>query len=148
MLGAIIGDIAGSRFEWKNRKSKDFELLSHIKRCRPTDDSIMSLAVAQAILDCNGNYDILSQQAVKRMQELGQLYPHAGYGGKFHKWIYDRNPRPYNSWGNGSAMRVSACGFAASTLDEAKALSAAVTKVTHNHPRPQRKKHGRNPRLH
>lgn len=134
MLGAIIGDIAGSRFEWNNKKSKDFELLSHIKGCRPTDDSIMSLAVAQAILDCNGSYDKLSQQAVMRMQELGRLYPHAGYGGKFYEWIYDNNPSPYNSWGNGSAMRVSACGFAASTLDEAKALSVAVTKVTHNHP--------------
>ena len=134
MLGAIIGDIAGSRFEWNNQKSKDFELLTHIKGCRPTDDSIMTLAVAQAIMDCCNHYDSLSQHAVERMQELGRQYPHAGYGGKFHKWIYDSDPRPYNSWGNGSAMRVSACGFAASTLDKARLLSSAVTKVTHNHP--------------
>ena len=73
MLGAIIGDIAGSRFEWNNTKSKDFELLSHIKGCKPTDDSIMSLAVAQAILDCDGDVHRLSQQAVIRMQELRQL---------------------------------------------------------------------------
>ena len=134
MLGALIGDIAGSRFEWNNNKRKDFELLSHIKGCKPTDDSIMSLAIAQAILDCAGNTARLSKQAVIRMQELGREYPHAGYGGHFHKWIYDSNPRPYNSWGNGSAMRVSACGFAATSLDETKTLAKAVTEVTHNHP--------------
>lgn len=111
MLGAIIGDIAGSRFEWNNRKSKDFELLSHIKKCRPTDDSVMTLAIAQAILDCGGSCDSLSRQAVAWMQELGQKYPHAGYGGSFRKWIYDDDPQPYNSWGNGAAMRVSPCGF-------------------------------------
>lgn len=134
MLGAIIGDIAGSRFEWHNIKSKQFELLSHIDGCRPTDDSVMSLAVAQAILDCNDNYDGLCRHAISRMQEYGRKYPHAGYGGHFRNWIYDANPLPYKSWGNGSAMRVSACGFAARTLDEAKALSKAVTEVTHNHP--------------
>ena len=134
MLGAIIGDIAGSRFEWNNLKNKDFELLSHIKGCKPTDDSIMSLAVAQAILDCADGTGDLSQRAVIRMQELGRRYPHAGYGGHFHKWIYDSDPHPYNSWGNGSAMRVSACGFAATSIDEAKAQAKAVTEVTHNHP--------------
>lgn len=134
MLGAIIGDIAGSRFEWNNSKSKEFELLSHIKGCKVTDDSIMSLAVAQAILDSNGDTAALNQHAVTRMRELGRKYPHAGYGGDFHKWIYDSNPHPYNSWGNGAAMRVSPCGFAATSLDEAKTFAKAVTEVTHNHP--------------
>lgn len=134
MFGAIIGDIVGSRFEWRNRKSKDFEFLSHTKGCRPTDDSIMTFAVAQAILDCGNNYDMLSQHAVTRMQEFGHRYPYAGYGGKFIRWLHSSNPHPYNSWGNGAAMRVSACGFAASNIEEAKALSAAVTTVTHNHP--------------
>ena len=134
MLGAIIGDIAGSRFEWHNRKSKNFELLSHVKGCRPTDDSVMSIAIAQSILDSNGRYDGLSAHAVKRMQEHGRLYPHAGYGGNFHRWLYEENPQPYHSWGNGSAMRVSACGFAAGSLDEVIQLSRAVTEVTHNHP--------------
>ncbi len=134
MLGAIIGDIAGSRFEWNNTKSKEFELLSHIKGCKVTDDSIMSLAVAQAILDSNGDTAALNQHAVTRMRELGRKYPHAGYGGDFHKWIYDSNPHPYNSWGNGAAMRVSPCGFAATSLDEAKTFAKAVTEVTHNHP--------------
>lgn len=134
MLGAIIGDIAGSRFEWRNRKSKNFELLSHTKGCRLTDDSIMTLAVAQAIMDCGGDCQALSQNAVTRMQEFGRKYPWAGYGGRFFKWIRARDPRPYNSWGNGAAMRVSSCGFAASTIEEAKALAIAVTTVTHNHP--------------
>ncbi len=134
MLGAIIGDIAGSRFEWHNKKSKGFELLSHKKGCRPTDDSIMTLAVAQAILDCGDDRGLLSALAVKRMQELGQRYPNAGYGGSFRRWLVADDPQPYHSWGNGSAMRVSPCGFAAATLEEAKKLSAAVTRVTHDHP--------------
>ena len=134
MLGAIIGDIVGSRYEWHNIKTKEFELLTSIGHCRPTDDSIMSLAVAKAILNCKADYTRLDQQAVSCMQELGRQYPHAGYGGKFHKWIYDDNPQPYNSFGNGAAMRVSPCGFAASSLDESISLARAVTEVTHNHP--------------
>ena len=134
MFGAIVGDIAGSRFEWRNIKTKEFELLPHNRHCRPTDDTVMTLAVAQAILDCGGTWDELSRNAVKRMQEMGRKYPRAGYGGRFKRWISDDDPQPYNSWGNGAAMRVSACGFAAATLDEAKELSAAVTRVTHDHP--------------
>ena len=134
MLGAIIGDIAGSRFEWHNIKTKEFDLLTTIGRCRPTDDSVMSLAVAKAIMNCNGDYTCLDRQAVSCMQELGRQYPHAGYGGHFRQWIYDDDPQPYNSFGNGAAMRVSPCGFAAHSLDEAVSLARAVTKVTHNHP--------------
>lgn len=134
MIGAIIGDIAGSRFEWHNIKTKDFELLTSIGCCRPTDDSIMSLALAKAILNCGGNYDALEAQAVSCMQDLGKKYPHAGYGGSFHKWIYADDPHPYNSFGNGAAMRVSPCGFAASSMEEAVSLARAVTRVTHNHP--------------
>ena len=132
MLGAIIGDIVGSRYEWKNNKSKVFDLFTY--RCKVTDDSIMSLAVAKAIVACNKNYDQLSIMAVKYMQEVGRHYPDCGYGGHFHKWIFARNPQPYNSWGNGAAMRVSACGFAAQSLEEVVMLSRAVTEVTHNHP--------------
>lgn len=132
MLGAIIGDIAGSRFEWHNLKSKDFELLTY--KCKPTDDSVMSLAVAQAILVSKPDYSDLSQNTVECMQRLGQKYPHAGYGGRFRGWLYEDDPKPYNSYGNGSAMRVSAAGFAATSLDEAIMLSRKVTEVTHNHP--------------
>lgn len=132
MLGAIIGDIVGSRFEWNNNRSKDFDFLVH--KCFPTDDSIMTLAIAQAILNCNGDESKLGNQAVRMMQKLGREYPHAGYGGHFRHWLIDSNPLPYNSWGNGAAMRVSACAFAAKSLDEAKHLSRTVTEVTHNHP--------------
>ncbi len=134
MLGAIIGDIAGSRFEWNNIKTKDFELLSSIKGCMPTDDSIMSLAVARAILNCRKDYSNLRVQATSCMQQLGRRYPSAGYGGRFHQWLFEDNPKPYNSFGNGAAMRVSPCGFAASSIDEAISLAHAVTEVTHNHP--------------
>lgn len=132
MLGAIIGDIVGSRFEWNNIKTKDFDFLTY--KCFATDDSIMSLAVAQAILDCKGNYEKLGSAVVSRMQEIGRPYPNCGFGGRFYRWIYSDNPQPYGSFGNGAAMRVSACGFAANSLEEAIALSKAVTEVTHNHP--------------
>ncbi len=134
MLGAIIGDIAGSRFEWNNIKTKRFELLSAELGCSATDDSVMTLAVAQAILDCAGEYSQLEETTVKNMQQFGQKYPNAGYGGLFYKWIFAENPQPYYSFGNGAAMRVSPCGFAAKTLEEAILLPKAVTKVTHNHP--------------
>ncbi len=132
MLGAIIGDIVGSRYEHNNIKTKDFEFLNY--RCYTTDDSVMSLAVAQAILDCQNDYTSLSSRAISRMQEYGRKYPNAGYGESFIRWIYEKDPKPYGSWGNGAAMRVSACGFVAKTLDKAKELSKAVTEVSHNHP--------------
>ena len=132
MIGAIIGDIVGSRFEWNNIKTKEFEFLTH--HCKVTDDSIMSLAVAKALLDCGGIYDNLGALTVSAMQEIGRPYPYCGYGGMFRRWIYSDNPAPYNSFGNGAAMRVSACGFAAKTLDEAITLSRKVTEVSHNHP--------------
>ena len=131
MLGAIIGDISGSRFEWDNHKSKEFDLLTY--RCHPTDDSNMTLAVAQAILMCQGDWSKLSALAITSMRELGRKYPR-GYGGRFKQWLQSENPMPYSSWGNGSAMRVSPCAWAARSMEEAMLLSDAVTEVTHNHP--------------
>jgi type I restriction enzyme M protein len=132
MLGAIIGDIVGSRFEWNNIKTKEFDFLTYT--CEVTDDSIMTLAIAKAILDSQGNYDKLGDLAEKNMREIGRPYPDCGYGGMFRKWMYSDSMGAYNSFGNGAAMRVSACGFAAATIDEAKLLSQKVTEVTHNHP--------------
>lgn len=132
MLGAIIGDIVGSRFEWNNHRSKDFEFLTY--KCFPTDDSIMSLAIAQAILVSKKNYSDLSKNAVECMQSVGRNYPDCGYGGSFYNWIFSDDPKPYNSYGNGAAMRVSAAGFAANSIEEAKKLSKLVTEVSHNHP--------------
>ena len=134
MLGAVIGDIAGSRFERHPHKNKEFDLLTQLGGCRPTDDSVMTVAIADAILECEGNYSELGTKAVKYMQQAGRKYPHAGYGGKFRTWLASPAPRPYQSFGNGSAMRVSPCAYAANTLEEAIELSRAVTEVTHNHP--------------
>ena len=142
MIGAIVGDIAGSRFEWHNRKSKRFTFLKgeHESRhpCRFTDDTVMTIAVADAILKWKksggGSYEALSAETVRSLQAFGRQFPHAGYGGSFRRWLRDDDPQPYNSWGNGAAMRVSACGWAGRTLDEVKAMSRAVTEVTHNHP--------------
>ena len=131
MLGAIIGDIVGSRFEWNNNRSKQFDFLTY--KCSVTDDSIMSLAIAKALLESKADSSDLSENAVKYMQGIGRHYPNCGYGGRFIEWIHSDNPKPYGSYGNGAAMRVSACGFAANSLEEAKQLSKAVTEVTHNH---------------
>lgn len=132
MLGAIIGDIVGSRFEWNNHRGKDFEFFTN--ECFPTDDSIMSLAVAQAILISRPDHSDLSKNAVECMQRIGRNYPNCGYGVSFNEWIFANNPKPYNSYGNGSAMRVSAVGFVANSLEETKELSKLVTEVSHNHP--------------
>ena len=142
MIGAIVGDIAGSRFEWHNRKSKRFTFLKGDDEsrhpCEFTDDTVMTLALAVAIMKWRegggGSYAALSEAAIKSMQAFGRRYPHAGYGGAFRRWLRSDDPQPYKSWGNGSAMRVSACGWAGRTLDEVKAMSRAVTEVTHNHP--------------
>ena len=131
MLGAIIGDIVGSRFEFNNHRSKEFPLFTD--GCFVTDDSIMTLAVAKAILACEGDWDRLSEQTVKHMQQIGRKYPDCGFGGMFNRWVFSDDPKPYNSFGNGAAMRVSPCGFLAKTEDEAKMLSRRVTEVTHNH---------------
>lgn len=132
MIGTIIGDIVGSRFEWNNIKSKDFDLFT--VGCFFTDDSVMTIAVADALIRAKGNLEILSKYAVESMQLIGRPFPDCGYGGSFYHWMYSDNPKPYGSYGNGAAMRVSACGFVAKSLEEAKALSKAVTEVTHNHP--------------
>ena len=145
MLGAIIGDIAGSRFEFNNHKSKEFELFAN--DCRLTDDSIMTLAVAKAIMEtdkivqtvrhCGRDAEycaVLQDMAVKYMQEIGRRYPHCGYGALFLRWLFSGAPEPYQSYGNGAAMRISPAGFSAVTEEEARTLSAAITGVTHNHP--------------
>jgi type I restriction enzyme M protein len=131
MLGAIIGDIAGSRFEFNNIKTQKVELFAG--NCFFTDDSVMSLAIAKAILESNGDYLNLSDTAIKYMQSIGRSYPNCGYGGYFYHWIFSNNPKPYNSYGNGAAMRVSACGWAGKTLEEVKFLSKKVTEISHNH---------------
>lgn len=132
MLGAIIGDIVGSRFEWDNYKAKDFEFLTN--DCFFTDDSVMSLALCEALLESKPDFSDLREQAVAKMRAFGEAYPDAGYGRTFSCWLYFGDPQPYNSYGNGSAMRVSGVVYAANTLEQVKQLSLMVTDVTHNHP--------------
>lgn len=133
MIGAIIGDVAGSRFEFNNHRSKDFDIFA--RNCSVTDDSIMTLAVGKALLDWRKNPDLdLAKHTVEMMQEIGRPYPGCGFGGRFYRWMYSDDPQPYYSYGNGAAMRVSPVGYFADTMDEAKDLSAIVTGVTHNHP--------------
>ncbi len=145
MIGAIIGDIVGSRFEFNNHRSKKFILFTD--KCKVTDDSIMTLAVAKAIMETEKNlklssnssvnnyyyYELLKRMTIRYMQEIGRKYPYCGYGGMFGRWIFSDNPKPYNSFGNGAAMRISPVGFIAAAEDEAKKLSETVTAVTHNH---------------
>ena len=130
MLGAIIGDIVGSRFEFHNHKSKKFNLF-HID-CFFTDDSVMTVAIVNAFMTCE-DYSNLSEDVIKSMVNIGRRYPYCGYGSRFLTWIFSDKHEPYNSYGNGSAMRVSACGFIAKSIQEAKDLSYKVTCISHNH---------------
>ena len=132
MIGAIIGDTVGSVYEFDNIKTKDFEFLT--PKCFPTDDSMMTLAVAGAILDSGCNFAGFEDNLIDRMKEIGRENPGAGYGGRFRIWLRSDDRKPYNSWGNGSAMRVSPCGFAAKSLEEAEKLAERSAAVTHNHP--------------
>ena len=128
MLGALVGDIVGSVYEFQNTKSTDFELFT--PNSTFTDDSVMTLAVAKWLLEDSVH---TTHHLIRCMQELGDRYPNAGYGGNFGWWLRQSNPAPYNSWGNGSGMRVSPVGLYAKTLDEALALSALTASVSHNH---------------
>ena len=129
MLGAVFGDIVGSAYEWKNVKNKDFPLQR--QGTRYTDDSVMTLAVAKWLLEDPSHSE---SHLVQCMQKLGRGHLKAGYGGRFRVWLLSNNPQPYNSWGNGSAMRVSPVALYANSLDEALRLAEITACVTHNHP--------------
>lgn len=133
ILGAIIGDIAGSRFELNNNKDgKIFDFFN--KYCRFTDDSVMTLAVANAFLISKPDYSDLEEKVIDSMTEVGRKYPKCGYGPSFYRWIMSDDHKPYGSFGNGSAMRIGAVGVVAKSTDEIKNFSAIVTNVSHNHP--------------
>ncbi|HEM4985918.1 TPA: ADP-ribosylglycohydrolase family protein [Streptococcus suis] len=132
MFGAIVGDVIGSRFEGRDIKSKDFDLFH--PNCRFTDDSVMTAAVAASFLGLNEPFDDLEEALVLNMKDFGKLYPRAGYGPQFKKWIESKDSEPYNSFGNGSAIRVSACGHVGKSLEETLDLAERVAFVTHNHP--------------
>lgn len=134
MLGAITGDVVGSRFEFDNLKSKEFELFS--SECDFTDDSVMTLAVAKTFLQYDEISDIeeFKMRLIYYMHEVGVRYPDCGYGGRFLVWMMRGGTQPYNSYGNGSAMRVAPVAWFASSLEECEKLARATAEVTHNHP--------------
>lgn len=135
MLGAIVGDIVGSIYERRNIKTKDFPLFG--SRCSFTDDTVMTCAVAEAVMNGGEREDF-----IKAMKKYGRLYPNVGYGGKFRVWLFSDGSAPYGSFGNGSAMRVSPCAWAAECDSVSKAdlpdrcrdLARLSAEVTHNHP--------------
>lgn len=129
MLGAIVGDIVGSVYEFNNTKDYNFHMVT--PRSRFTDDTVMTLAVAKWLTEDKTHSE---SYLIKCMQELGRKYPNAGYGGTFRRWLYRDDTKPYNSLGNGSAMRVSPVGYFAHSLDEALELAKTSAEVTHNHP--------------
>ena len=135
MYGAILGDIVGSPYEFdhNNYKAKDFPLFS--QRSEFTDDTVMTLAVAKALLDTQGQDDTAIKAAlVREMQRLGRAYPDKGYGVRFNHWLYEEDPQPYHSYGNGSAMRVSPAAWLAEDMAEVLHLAQLTAEVTHDHP--------------
>ena len=134
MIGAILGDMIGAPYEFdRGNKTKDFPLFGSDSEF--TDDSVMTVAVAEALMDSAGkNDDEIRQALTASMQKWGKRYPHAGYGGMFNSWLRSQYPKPYGSFGNGSAMRVSAAGWLYDTLEETRHAAALSAEVTHNHP--------------
>lgn len=132
MLGAIIGDIAGSVYEFDNIKTTEFELLG--PHTYFTDDTVMTCAVAKGLMEGFGNEHASRACIISAMQHYGRKYPDAGYGGNFNRWIWENDPLPYNSWGNGSAMRVSSAGWFYDSLEEVEGYAKVSAEVTHNHP--------------
>jgi len=146
MRGAIFGDIVGSVYEFNNIRTKEFELFD--ENCEFTDDTVMTLAVANALLifddmtrekNCpdvpsRNNLNYFKEILIKEMHTLGEKYPYAGYGGRFGCWLAKKGTEPYGSYGNGSAMRVSPVAWYANSFEEAIGLAKASAEITHNHP--------------
>lgn len=135
MIGAILGDIIGSPYEFdRGNKSKQFPLFS--PESTYTDDTVMTLAVAQAFLDIkeNAQDEEILQSLTKTMREMGRMYPNAGHGGMFYTWLFDPECQAYHSFGNGSAMRVSAVAWLYNDIEAVKHAAKLSALVTHNHP--------------
>ena len=131
MLGAILGDMVGSPFEFdhNNYKHKDFPLLS--EKSHFTDDTVMTVAVARGLIAGKGIPERTFEETKSEMRIWGKTYPHAGYGRMFRRWLHAENPKPYGSFGNGSAMRVSAAGWLFDTLDKTLEMAKVTAEVTH-----------------
>ncbi|MBQ2962885.1 ADP-ribosylglycohydrolase family protein [Methanobrevibacter sp.] len=128
IIGAIAGDIIGSRYEFKPIKTKEFSLFN--KKSTFTDDTIMTLAVAKWLINDKNS----KEELVRQLQYFGNGYPNGGYGRMFKQWLSTENPKPYGSWGNGSAMRVSPVAWVGESLEEVQKLARISAEVTHDHP--------------
>ena len=134
MIGAILGDMIGAPYEFdRSPKTKDFPMFTD--KSRFTDDTVMTVAVAEALLDNRrASDDGIKAALVRSMQKWGREHPNAGYGGRFSGWLKAKNPQPYGSYGNGSAMRVSAASWLYDTLEETRRIARLTAEVTRNHP--------------
>ena len=135
MIGAMIGDIIGSVYEFKdNVEDKNFKLF--VSYAMTTDDSIMTLAVGQALVNTYGEKDIvkIQEELVKQLQKFGREYPYGGYGLRFKEWLKEASPQPYNSYGNGSGMRVSSVAWLYDNLEDVNKYAEITASVSHNHP--------------
>lgn len=135
MYGAIIGDIVGSRFEFdRGNKSREFELFG--KGCEFTDDTVMTVAVAEALMDAGKDADekTVKDYLIRSLKKWGQKYPDAGYGARFIDWVLSDDPKPYGSYGNGSGMRVSPAGWLYDSMERTREVARWTSEITHNHP--------------
>lgn len=135
MYGAILGDIIGSPYEFdRGKKTKEFPLFSGYSEF--TDDTVMTIAVAEAFLNMQVAEDdeVAFDRLVHYLRDWGRRYPDAGYGVRFGNWLYAKHPKPYNSWGNGSAMRVASVGWLFPDLEMTRAMARLSAAVTHDHP--------------
>lgn len=136
MYGAMIGDIVGSQYEFTFLSpEKGFAFFPEYRNCF-TDDTVMTLAVGEALMDLDREASVkeIHRAVTDAMQRWGRRYPRVGYGKYFRNWLFDENPQPYGSYGNGSAMRVSAAGWLYDTLERTREVARATAEVTHNHP--------------
>ena len=134
MYGAILGDMVGAPYEYdRSEKRKDFPLW--IESSRKTDDTVMTLAVAEALLNTRfASDDKIRNAVIQAMKKYGKLYPYEGYGSRFSWWLSSKDSKPYGSFGNGSAMRVSAAGWLFNSIEKTREVARITAEVTHNHP--------------
>lgn len=136
MIGAILGDIVGSIYEFDNIKTKEFEFFD--EKCYFTDDTVLTAAIAEALMQYESidknNIEDFREKLIDVMHQIGGDYPRCGFGGHFRMWVLLKDRTPYNSYGNGSAMRVSSVGWYAKTLEETEMIARATADVSHNHP--------------
>ena len=128
IIGAIAGDVIGSVYEWNPIKTKEFNLFS--RRSTFTDDTVMTLGIAKWLCEDKNSKDVL----IRSLKNIGNAYPNAGYGGSFSGWLMQENPQPYDSWANGSAMRVSPVAWAGESLEEVQKLAKMSAVISHDHP--------------